>query len=362
MKILILNWRDIKHPQAGGSELYFHEMAKIWITKGHEVDWICGGWENCKKQETIDKINIIRTGKTFSLYLFAPIAYLKLKKKPDVIIDIENGIPFFSPFFSTKQKILHIHHIHQDVWLKEFNFPLSQIGNFLESKLMPFIYKKIPTTTLSESSKKEILEKKYANNIPKMIPPGIEFYKTKKFKKAKEPTLLFLNRIKKYKGLEILLKAVKILQKESSQKFNLWVVGEGDDRKRMEDYAKKNNLKNIQFFGRVSEGKKIELMQKAWVFINPSFKEGWGIVNIESNYFGTPVLGSNVGGIKDSVNSGKTGLLFEYGNSDELAKKIKKLINDKKLLKNMEKESIKWAKKFSWENAANKFLKVIERK
>ena len=141
MNILILNFKDLKHPQAGGSELYFHEMAKIWVKKGHKVSWISGGWEKCRKREKIDGINIIRTGKRFSLYLYAPFEYFRLKEKPDIIIDVENGIPFFSPLFSLKRKVLHIHHSHKEVWFKEMKFPLSFLGYFLENKIMPLVYR-----------------------------------------------------------------------------------------------------------------------------------------------------------------------------------------------------------------------------
>ena len=115
-------------------------------------------------------------------------------------------------------------------------------------------------------------------------------------------------------------------------------------------------LKNVKFWGFVSEKKKIELMQKSWFAINPSFVEGWSITNIEANACGTPVIGSNVHGIKDSIIDKKTGFLFEYGNEKELSEKIKLLLKDAKLRKKMEKEAIKWSKNFSWEKSAQKFI------
>ena len=91
MKILIFNWRDIKNPKAGGSELYFHEISKRWVKNGNKVTWICGGWKGCKKEEIIDGIKMLRTGSEISVYLSAPFAYFKLKEKPEIIIDLENG-------------------------------------------------------------------------------------------------------------------------------------------------------------------------------------------------------------------------------------------------------------------------------
>jgi len=359
MNILIINFKDIKHPKAGGSELYFHEMAKVWIKEGHKVFWISGGWKKCKKKEIVDGVNIKRVGKRFSVYLLVPFEYFRLQEKIDLIIDVENGIPFFTPLFSKIKKVLHIHHIHKDIWFKEMKFPFSYIGCFLESVVMPRVYKNEKIITISDSSANEILKENYSSSYPKIVNPGINFNTYKKFNKTKKPSILFLNRIMKYKGLLILLKAIKILQGKNKKDLDLWIAGYGDDIERMKKYVKKNNLKNVEFFGKISEEEKIGLMQKAWIFVNPSFKEGWGIVNIEANYFGTPVIGSDIGGIKDSIVDKKTGLLFEYGNERELAEKIESLLENEELRKELSKEAVKWAKKFSWERTAKEYLKAI---
>jgi len=357
MRILIFAWRDIKNPNVGGSEIYFHELAKRWVKAENSVEMIVGGWKGCRKTENIDGINIIRTGSSLTLYMLAPLAYKKLKQKPDIIIDVENGIPFFTPLFAKEKKILHIHHLHRGVWFKQLNPVFASIGYLIETKIMPLVYKKTPIITISKSSKEEI-DLENISRVVGIVNPGIEYYKYKKYGKNKKPLVLFLNRIKKYKGLDILLKSVKQLNNKLD--FDLLVAGTGDYLKEAQKYAKINNLKNVKFLGRISEAKKNELMQEAWVFVNPSFKEGWGIVNIEANYFSLPVVGSNVSGIKDSIIDGKTGLLFEYGNSHELAEKIKFLILHKKVRQNMEKNAKLWAKKFDWGKKADEYLKVLK--
>lgn len=364
MRILIFTWRDIKHPRAGGSEVYFHEIAKRWIKMGNSVDWISGAWKGCKKEEIIDGVRVMRVGGEKTLYALAPLKYLSLTNKPDVIIDNENGIPFFSPFFSRRRKFLHMHHLHHDVWAIETkgkglkNKLLGYLGYFLEAKIMPLVYKKIPIITLSKSSAKSI-KKGVGRIIKGIVNPGIDFVKYKHYSKSKEPSLLFLNRIKRYKGIETLLDATIWLNKDIKN-LKVFIAGIGDDMKEMQDYARKHNLTNVKFVGRISEEKKHELMQKSWIFINPSYIEGWGIVNIEANYFGLPVIGSNVGGIKDSVIDGKTGLLFEYGNYKELAEKIKLIINNKNLREKMRKNAKIWAKNFGWDKKAEEYLNIIK--
>lgn len=364
MKILILSWRCIKNPAAGGSELYFHELAKSWIKSGHEVVWFSPMFPNAKKTEKYEGVEIIRRGNRLSVYFFAFLNYItgKLPRNFDVVIDVENGIPFFSPIYiRNKNIILHIQHIHKDVWQREFSFPISSIGLFLETKIMPRVYKKNKIITISKSSANEITESGISSFKPFIVNPGIEFYKKNKgFKKNKKPAVLFLNRIKKYKGINTLLEAANLLNKKGYKNIEFWICGGGDELEAMKEYAKELELKNVTFFGRVSEEKKQELMQKAWVFVNPSSKEGWGIVNIEANYSGTPALGSNVGGIKDSIVNGETGLLFERENYEELADKIEMLIKNKKLREKLSSGGLKWAENFHWKRKAKEYLSAIE--
>ena len=357
MKILILNWRCIKNPSMGGSEIYFYELAKRWIKSGHEVTWFSPMFKNGLSEEKIDGIKFIREGGKYTGYIYSVFNYLKGSRDFDAIIDVENGIPFFSPLYIKNKKIfLHIHHIHKNVWFKQMPLPMALLGYVLETKIMPLIYKNKQIITLSKSSYDEIIKEKISKFEPKIVNPGIEFYKYKKIAKSKNPIILFLNRIKKYKGIDIFLEAANKLKEKN---IEFWVVGDGDYLKNAKKYAQQNELKNLKFFGRVSEGEKIELMQKAWIFVNPSYKEGWGIVNIEANYFGTPVIGSNVAGIKDSVIDGKTGLLFKYGDYKLLAEKIELLINNKKKLKEISKEAKKWADEFDWDKKAEEYLNFL---
>lgn len=360
MKILIMCWRCIKNPAAGGSELYFHEIAKRWAVKGHKVVWFSPMFPGALKKEKLDGIEIIRAGNRITVYPLAMLNYFfKTERDFDVIIDVENGFPFFSPMYAKNKVVLHMHHLHKEVWFKEKRPPLSWVGYFLEMKAMPIVYRKNKIIAVSKSSADELVENGIAKERPFVVNPGIEFYKYKKLQRSKKPCFLFLNRIKKYKGIDTFLKAANEL---SDKNIDFLIVGsDGDYADEMKKYMKKNKLSNVKYLGKVSEKKKTELMQKAWAFVNPSFKEGWGIVNIEANYFGTPVIGSDVAGIRDSVIDKKTGLLFKYGDYKELADKILEITEDKKKLDLLGKEAKKWSKGFSWDNKAGEYMKCLEK-
>lgn len=355
MIIGIFNWRDLRHPQSGGAELYLHELAKIWIKEGHKVKWYTSFVKNCPAREKIDGIDFIRSGGKAGIYLAAPKIYRKEMKDCNVLIDAENGIPFFTPLFSRKKKVLLIHHVHREVWFRGDENPfVSIIGYFLETKIMPNLYKRTRIVTVSPSSKKEILKIMpnskidiVYNAISKDYLPG---------KKAKKPEIIFLGRIKKYKSIDVLLRALALVDKD----LTLNIIGRGDDEERLKKISVDLGLKNVNFMGFVSEKEKIKQLQRAWFLVNPSFVEGWSITNIEASACGTPVIGSDVHGIRDSIIDGKTGYLFKYGDEKGLAKKIKFLLQDDKKRKETSKESIEWSKNFSWEKSAGEFLKILE--
>jgi glycosyltransferase involved in cell wall biosynthesis len=358
MTIVLLTWRDIRNPEAGGSELLFHEMAKRWVRAGHKVFWLCPMFVGARRNETVDGVRIVRKGRRDFLYFVGGLLFHREIKEGDIIIDIENGLPFFTPLFSRRPKLLHINHVHKDVWAKEAPFPISLIGFILENKIVPLLYRKVPVVTISDSSAEEIVKEGLSKVKPVVVNPGVTIRGGRSVEKTLGPSVLFLNRVKKYKGIDTLLFAIERLLEEGLAP-TVFVAGDGDYLEKARRYAEERKLKNVMFLGFVSEEEKIELLQKTWVFVNPSFKEGWGIVNIEASQFGTPVIGSDVSGIKDSVVDGKTGLLFEYGNHVELANKIKYLLLNKDELGRMGAEGRRWAARFSWEEKSREYMDIL---
>ena len=105
---------------------------------------------------------------------------------------------------------------------------------------------------------------------------------------------------------------------------------------------------------------KIKLYQKAWVFVNPSFMEGWGITTIEANACATPVVASNVPGLRDSVRNPHSGFLVPYGSINEFSTKIIELIKDDSLRAKMSIEGLSWAQQFDWQKSADKSLEIFK--
>lgn len=359
-KILIFNWRDTKHSFAGGAEVYVHELAKRWVKSGCDVTLFCGNDGLCARQEVIDGVEIVRRGGFYFVYVWAMLYYLlKFRGRYDVIIDCENGIPFFTPLFAKEKIFLLIHHVHQEVFLRSLKAPLSWLAIFLETKLMPFVYRNIQLITVSPSSKKEILAYKLTNKEPHVIYNGVDLVRFKPGKKHANPLILYLGRLKYYKSLNIFIKsAYEVLKKVPHAEFV--IAGEGEEKAGLVRLANKLGLENkIKFLGKVNEEEKIRLYQKAWVFVNPSFMEGWGITSIEANACGTPVVASDVPGLRDSVRNPTTGYLVEYGKVKDFAEKITELIENKKLRQEFSRDALVWAQDFDWKKSANDSLEII---
>lgn len=365
MKILLLSWRDIKHPWAGGSEVYLHEIAKVLVKDNHQVTMFCpkhpGG---SIPFETIDGVNIIRAGNMLSVYIWFWWYYLtKFKGQFDVIVDQNNGIPFFTPALISSIPVVNLtHHIHRDQWFKQIRWPLNYVGYYLEKYAVGLAYKYTKFVVVSQSTKQDVM--KYwridENNI-EVIHNAVSAGIKKTISKSKNPSLIYVGRLKKYKQIDVIIKSMLRL-KHDYPDLNLHIVGSGDQMEYLKDLADRMGLaRSVIFHGFVSEKLKSDLLSQAWVFVTASSHEGWGISVIEANACGTLAVGSRIDGLKDAICDQKTGLLFESGSIYDLSTNLRKVLKSPALRYEMEKEAVKWARKFSWEKSAANFEKLLER-
>lgn len=359
-RILIFNWRDTKHEFAGGAEVYIHELAKEWVQNGHHVTLFCGNDSKSLRNEAIDGVQIVRRGGFYFVYVWAFLYYLlHFRGKYDVIIDAQNGIPFFTPLYAKEPVYSLMFHVHQEVFRKSLIKPLSELASFLETYCMPRIYRSVPFLTISESSQKEMTKLGLSHKGVSIIYPGTTSRKSNGVKKSKNPTVLYLGRLKYYKRIDVLLKSVRDILKEFPD-AEFVIAGDGEYRSNLKKLVKRLGIENnVTFLGRVSEKQKSLLYAKAWVVVNPSMMEGWGITTIEANAMGTTVIASDVPGLRDSVKDNYNGLLFTQGDYNELAGKIRLLFSNKSLRVRMEKNAIKWATNFTWKKSAKTCIEKI---
>lgn len=363
MKILVLNWRDIKNEWAGGSEVYLFELAKRWVKMGHKVTLFCGQDVRNKlpDEETIDGIEIIRRGGRFSLYFWAFWYYLtRLRNQCDIVVDVQNGIPFFSVLYCRKPKISIAYHVHGRQFFIELPFPLSSVGYIAEKFLFPLFYSNTRIMAISETTKHDLLKLGFKKKNIDIVYCGISgLGLSNQYKKFTAPTILYLGRIKKYKRVDMLIKIMPEILKRVPN-AHLFVAGWGTEGTSVMDISMRSGMrKKIKIIGTVNETEKKYLLTRAWVFVNPSIGEGWGISVIEANMHGTPAIAFKVAGLSESIKDGETGLLAITEN--ELIEKICLILENKKLREKLSKNSVQWAKRFNWDDAAEESIQVMKK-
>lgn len=366
-KILIFNWRDTRHTWAGGAEVYVHEIAKRWVRDGNIVTVFCGNDRKSPRNEVIDGVQMVRRGGFYTVYMWAFLYYvLRFRGKYDIVIDNENGIPFFTPLYVKEPVIGLIHHVHQEVILKELKLPkyllpVAVLATFIERFLMPLVYKNTQMVTVSESSKKDMERIGLGKVLPiKIVNPGVDLKLFNPTAKTETPSILYVGRIKQYKSIDTLVKAINIVFKQVKE-IKLNIAGFGEDQKRLQKIVESLNIqKNVSFLGKVTEEEKVKLMAESWIFVYPSTFEGWGISAIEASACGTPVIASDVAGLRDSVQDGFSGFLVPVKNSEIFASTIMKLIVNTKLRRKLSANSLYWASNFDWNNSSKEFMSCIE--
>jgi len=361
LRILIFNWRDIRHTWAGGAEVYLHQLAKRWVANGHQVTLFCGNDGQLPRDEVIDGVTIIRRGGFYTVYLLAPLYYLfRFRSHFDVIIDSENGIPFFTPLYSSLPKVLLIHHIHQELFRSKLYFPLDQLAAFLERRLMPIIYARQKIVTVSQSSLLDITRLGLARYSDiDIVHPGVESGLFNQLPKTTHPSFVYLGRIRPQKNLDVAIRAFAVIRSRFP-KATFTIAGWGDDIPALQGLVSALHLtKAVRFLNRIPESSKSGLLATAWAMLQPSSFEGWGITVIEANAAGTPVIASDVSGLRDSVLANQTGLLVPPEDPQSLAHAMARLISDPALRARLAKNSLAWSQKFNWDTLANQFLSIL---
>lgn len=365
MNILILNWRDPMHPLSGGAEKMLLEHAKYWLSKGEEVTWFASSFGGAKKNDIYQGIKILRKGSYYTFFIWVAVYFfLRRLKRTNIVIDCFHFIPTFAALYmKDSKKVALIHEVAGKIWFDNLPYIIALIGFKLEPHIIN-AYRHIPFITVSNSTKEELVGLGIKSKNISVIYNGFTALKIyRKFEKEKDPTIIFLGRISKDKGIEDALLAVELLARDI-KKLKLWIVGKVESKKYERDVAKLVEQfkvkKNCIFWGFVSEEKKAELLSRAWILVHPSTREGWGMNVIEANSLSTPAVGYNVEGLRDSIIDGKTGVLVD-ADPISLADGIEKLIENKILYKKMQEEAVEWSKKYNWEDAGKESYKLLKK-
>lgn len=385
MKILWFNWRDIRNPDAGGAEVFTHEVCRRLVhpSYGHKITLFTSAFYGCSDEEELEGIRIVRGGNKYTVYKKAREYYKRYGHQYELVVDEINTRPFSTvDFVKDKPIVALIHQLAREFWFYETRFPINVIGYYFLEKYWLAKYRNSPTITISESTRID-LESLHFKDV-KVIREGIAFRPSDtQAQKEPAPTLIFVGRLKKAKKPDDAIRAFLALKLEIPD-AKLWVVGDGymisklkemaaapildknsaakkgnNTSRAPEDYDDNSN-NGIVFFGKVSNEKKLELMSRAHLLLVPGVREGWGLVVTEANAMGTPAVAYDIPGLRDSVLNHETGVLVQKDDPTGMAIDAGILLADKKKLDQYSKKAIEYARGFSWDTTAAKFASILE--
>lgn len=358
LRVLLLNWRDTGHPEGGGAETHLERMAGGLREAGHRVEVRCARYPGAPVREVVDGVQYVRRGRRFTVYLRTAAALAWQRRRWDVVVDVQNGMPFWSPLFTRAPVVNLTHHLHREQWQVIFGRALGPVGWWLESRVAPRVYRRCRYVTVSQATRMDLAGLGVGPARVSVVYSGIDApvlpLDADAWPRSAAPSLVVLGRLVPHKRVEVALHVLAELR-ERWPALTLTVVGQGYWEAALRAEAERLGVAGaVRFTGHVDDVTKHRLLAEAWLHLMPSVKEGWGLVVVESAAHGTPTVAfRSAGGPRESVLHGSTGLLVE----DEagFVEAVGTLLADDALRVGMGHAAKAYAARFSWAAAVRDF-------
>ncbi|MDO9357197.1 MAG: glycosyltransferase family 4 protein [Solirubrobacteraceae bacterium] len=344
LRIGFVAWRDLAHPQAGGSEVVVDRYLRGLQQRGHHVQLMCGGPAGLRPYE------VHELGGTYAQYLRAPITHAKKFRDVDVLVDVQNGIPFFSPLWRRKPSICLVHHVHTEQWGMTFPAPVAAVGRTLEGTLMPLAYRRRPYVAVSPGTAEELAKLGIPEGQISVVTNGVELA-SPTAPRSEEPMFLALGRLVPHKRIDLLLKLWEQVRPHTGGR--LVIAGDGPMLPALREQAGEG----VELLGSVSESTKADLLSQAWLLTHPASHEGWGMVVLEAAMMRTPTLAFDVPGVRDTVCHSRTGWLM--GDTAGFADQWITAAHDASLRERVGVEARSWAEGFTWDRSIDRLERLL---
>lgn len=366
--VLLLCWRDTGHPQGGGSETYLQRIGAQMAGDGIRVTLRTARYDGAAASEVVDGIRISRGGGRYTVYIRAGLAMVAARLglgplrhvRPDVVVDSQNGLPFLARLAFGRRVIVLVHHCHREQWPVAGRV-LSRVGWFVESRLSPRLHRGNQYVTVSLPSVRDLADLGVDTGRVAVVRNGLDEPPPRALsgERSATPRVVVLSRLVPHKQIEDALDAVAALRPRVPG-LHLDVVGGGWWQDRLLQHAQRLGIADaITFHGHVDDDTKHAVVQRSWVHVLPSRKEGWGLAVVEAAQHGVPTIGYRTsGGLTDSIVDGVTGLLVD-GPAD-LVDRLEELLCDPVLRAELGAKAAARSREFSWPQSAAAMRTVLE--
>ena len=361
MRILVLNWQDLKNPEAGGAELHLQEIFGRIVARGHSVDLLCSSWPGAPQRANLDGIDVHRYG-TRHTYPFVVRRYYAqhlARNGYDVVIEDLNKIPLYTPLWGVPKLVALVHHLFGATVFREAPVPLAA-AVWLSERPLGALYRGVPFQAVSQSTADDLRARGIPSQSIQVIYNGVDSARLtpNSAERSEKPLFVYLGRLKKYKRVDVVVKAFAELGIPDA---TLEIAGTGDYRAALEGLVESLDLTGrVKFLGFIPEEEKLHLLRRAWASTLASPKEGWGISNLEAAACGTPVIAANSPGIRESVVDGETGLLVPQNDPQAMTAAMRGIVQSPELVERLGIAGRRFAETFTWDRAASDTLSHLE--
>ncbi len=362
-RIHLLSWRDLDDVEAGGSEVHAAEVARRWADAGVDVTWRSSFASGRPPTAVRDGYRVIRRAGRYLVFPRAALAELAGRHGPsDALLEIWNGMPFFSPLWYRGPRAVMLHHVHAEMWqmvLGVDNPALARLGDTIERRIAPKVYRRSRIVTPSESARDEIVS---MLRIPKdridVVHNGVGAAFCPGDHKTPNPSIVAAGRLVPVKRHDLLIRAA-LVARSSVPDLTLTIVGDGYERDPLVRLIHELGVEEwVELTGRIDEPALVRRYQEAWVAASGSAREGWGLSLTEAAACGTPAVATDIAGHRDAVRHDISGILLPATPGD-LGAALARVLGDTALRQRLGAGAISRATTLSWEATALGVMRVL---
>ncbi len=363
LHVLAVNFRCPHHPEAGGAELHLEEILLEAVRRGHRVTWLASSFPNAEPEREHRGMRLVRRGSWWNFNLVVPGVLRRefASPAPDLVVEDINKVPCFTPWWTKAPVATIVPHLFGGAAFQEAPWPIASYVVALE-RLIPGAYARTPFVVISESTRDDLVARGVARERITVVHCGMDhesYRRDPEAGKSEAPTILYIGRVRRYKGVDWVLRSLPaVLARRPDAK--LVVVGDGPHLPELKLEAARRGLAHaVVFRGFLPRAEKVKLLQRAWVLVQPSPKEGWGLTVVEAGACGTAVVAADSPGLRDSVRRDETGLLVPYGDVRAMADALVRVLDDAALRGRFERAGTEWAARFTWPDCGRRSLDAL---
>ena len=348
-RVHVLAWRDLDDDEAGGSENHADEFMRRWQDAGLSVMHRTSHAVGRPSVDVRHGYDVVRRGGRMTVFPRVAISETLGRMGPyDALVEIWNGVPWLSPIWCRKPRILILHHIHGPMWNQMFPKPIASLGRTIETRLAPPLYRRTPTVTTSTDTHEELMHLGWKPELVTTGPVGVDDFFSPGGDKTTHPSILAVGRQAPVKRFLDLLEQVR-RTRERVPNVTLTLVGDGPERGSIEAWIRDHDASWVTLTGRVERTVLRDHYRRSWIVASASLAEGWGLALTEAAGCATPAVATDISGHRCSVLHDRTGILAPL---NELGDAMAAVLSDEVLRKRLSTEAERRARTLTWDALA----------